>query len=435
AYNYGHQPISLPQPSENTSLPSDHPPPPGIDTKDESRGPTTEPPSSYTSWYQAQVHPHAYNYSHDHPPIRFSIAPVTKPPDKPQASFDATQPYSVPPSSSTEAAARWNAANSGYTVYQPPPSPNVGPRPNAPNWYTPSPSSNKGPRFPFKQTFTSPSVPKTENPKDVDSGIGTPPKSQWPQEITVLRPSFVPLSDQVKASKACDNSLLLRPYDASPSTLSLKPKVESSDMQSPFNRRRHSRFRRSKSGSSSSSQSRYRSRSRSGSRSRSSSASCSSRSSTNDNHRAKHSNQKYVPGYSSKRLCSHEDNRSLKRRKSNRSENGDSHPQSGARGGRGAKQCKRGRGASNSISTANSQIEVKTKNFVRGGKRGARAAVWSVDGTGLARLNQRADRFKDHLGETSSMSGAGAIARSASQLMLMFADDASDLSADLERCS
>ncbi|KER27907.1 hypothetical protein T265_13688, partial [Opisthorchis viverrini] len=70
----------------------------------------------------------------------------------------------------------------------------------------------------------------------------------------------------------------------------------------------------------------------------------------------------------------------------------------------------------------------------RGRGRGSKRVRGSNHiGTSVARLSDRANRFKDHL-SMSSLSGSGSIARTTSQLLLNLGDEGDELSAEFQAC-
>uniref|UniRef100_A0A0V0J2L7 Leukocyte receptor cluster member 8 homolog n=1 Tax=Schistocephalus solidus TaxID=70667 RepID=A0A0V0J2L7_SCHSO len=98
-------------------------------------------------------------------------------------------------------------------------------------------------------------------------------------------------------------------------------------------------------------------------------------------------------------------------------------PRSKARGARG------GRTDNSNYPAAPSNNATPAQAVVRGGKRGGRGkkSQWSMakEESSQFRLNQRANRFKEHLND-STLTGAGSIAKSTSQLCLMSAGDKDD---------
>ncbi|TGZ73375.1 hypothetical protein CRM22_001554 [Opisthorchis felineus] len=67
------------------------------------------------------------------------------------------------------------------------------------------------------------------------------------------------------------------------------------------------------------------------------------------------------------------------------------------------------------------------------GRGGKRVRGSNHIGTSVARLSDRANRFKDHL-SVSSLSGSGSIARTTSQLLLNLGDEGDELSAEFQAC-
>ncbi|CAL8100533.1 unnamed protein product [Calicophoron daubneyi] len=108
---------------------------------------------------------------------------------------------------------------------------------------------------------------------------------------------------------------------------------------------------------------------------------------------------------------------------------------------RGRKQRRKrrgGRGSGGGIDNVpgNNNPTTKDDQNFRGhgrGRRGGRGAAIISPGTSATRLSMRANRFKDHLGE-SSLAGSGSIARTTSQMLLNFMDDRDELAADFEAC-
>ncbi|KAL7058424.1 hypothetical protein AAHC03_016838 [Spirometra sp. Aus1] len=98
-------------------------------------------------------------------------------------------------------------------------------------------------------------------------------------------------------------------------------------------------------------------------------------------------------------------------------------PRGKARGTRG------GRTDSNNYPATSPNNITSTPTVSRGGKRGGRGkkSQWSMakEESSQLRLNQRANRFKEHLSD-STLTGAGSIAKSTSQLCLMSAGDKDD---------